>query len=222
MPGFWDGVGRVVVRFSPNEVGEWDFRVTSNLAAYSGKTGTFTASASEAPGFIRTANVHHFAYTENAASSVDGPRCEALPVSGRGGDSQDRRARADEDSTTSAALCSAGTIYVKPSHRIVRTWPISSIWTVRALHPSEGMPPIWRLPAASTSLRTFPTGKRERLVRALVAITPLSSITWQALSTLKIPPTRAVAQRNGNGSQKIDPINTFALPAPQRASRVRR
>jgi hypothetical protein len=65
MPSYWDGAGRVVIRFSPNEVGEWDFRVTSNLAAYTGKTGTFTATASEAPGFIRTANVHHFAYTEN-------------------------------------------------------------------------------------------------------------------------------------------------------------
>lgn len=65
MPGFWDGAGRIVVRFSPTETGEWDFRVTSNLTAYQGKTGTFTATASEAPGFVRTANVHHFAYTEN-------------------------------------------------------------------------------------------------------------------------------------------------------------
>jgi hypothetical protein len=64
MPGYWDGAGRVVVRFSPTEAGDWDFRVTSNLAAYQGKTGTFSATASEAPGFIRTANVHHFA-TEN-------------------------------------------------------------------------------------------------------------------------------------------------------------
>jgi hypothetical protein len=63
LPGFWDG-GRVVVRFSPNEAGEWDYRVTSSVAAWNGQEASFTAAASDAPGFIHPAEVHHWAYTE--------------------------------------------------------------------------------------------------------------------------------------------------------------
>lgn len=64
MPAFWDGGQRLVIRFSPTEAGGWDFRVTSNIEAFNGKIGQFESTASEAPGFVRTANVHHFAYTE--------------------------------------------------------------------------------------------------------------------------------------------------------------
>lgn len=63
LPAFWDGGRRMVIRFTPTEPGGWDFRITSNLDTYNGKTGQFTATESEAPGFIRTANMHHFAYT---------------------------------------------------------------------------------------------------------------------------------------------------------------
>ena len=64
MPGFWDGGRRMVVRFSPVEAGEWIYRVTSSAAAWDGKEGSFTAAASDAPGFIKPAEMHHWAYTE--------------------------------------------------------------------------------------------------------------------------------------------------------------
>ena len=64
MPGFWDGGRRMVVRFSPVEPGEWAYRATSNIEALNGKEGTFTAAASDAPGFIKPAEMHHWAYTE--------------------------------------------------------------------------------------------------------------------------------------------------------------
>ena len=54
----------MVIRFAPTEAGEWDYRLTSNIPAWEGKTGSFTAAASDAPGFVRAANVHHWAYTE--------------------------------------------------------------------------------------------------------------------------------------------------------------
>jgi hypothetical protein len=63
-PAFWDGGQKMVIRFAPTEPGDWAYHVTSNIAAWEGKTGTFTAAASEAPGFVRAANVHHWAYTE--------------------------------------------------------------------------------------------------------------------------------------------------------------
>jgi hypothetical protein len=64
MPGFWDGGRRMVVRFSPVEAGEWAFRVVSNIEAWNGQEGSFTAAPSEAPGFIKPAEMHHWAYTE--------------------------------------------------------------------------------------------------------------------------------------------------------------
>ena len=63
LPAYWDGGRRMVIRFAPTEPGEWDFRLTSNLESYNGKTGQFAATESEAPGFVRAANMHHFAYT---------------------------------------------------------------------------------------------------------------------------------------------------------------
>jgi hypothetical protein len=67
LPAFWDGGRRMVIRFSPTEAGDWDYRVSSNLQRFEGGTGKFAASAVEnaALGFIRTANLHHFAYTDD-------------------------------------------------------------------------------------------------------------------------------------------------------------
>ena len=73
IPGFWDGGRRMVVRFAPTEGGDWDYHVTSNLAAWNDKTATFTAASSEAPGFLRAANKHHWAYTERDARGLDRP-----------------------------------------------------------------------------------------------------------------------------------------------------
>ena len=64
MPAFWDGGQRLIIRFTPTEAGEWTYRVTSNIQRWDGQAGTFTAAASEAPGFVRPANVHHWAWTE--------------------------------------------------------------------------------------------------------------------------------------------------------------
>lgn len=56
IPAFWDGT-RMVMRITPTSPGQWDFRLSD------GKEGYFTATASEAPGLIETANVHHFRYS---------------------------------------------------------------------------------------------------------------------------------------------------------------
>ncbi|MGA2272345.1 MAG: DUF5060 domain-containing protein [Bryobacteraceae bacterium] len=63
LPAYWDGGGRMVLRFSPTEAGHWEYRLTSNVAEWDGLTGAFTAAASDAPGFLRVANVHHWATT---------------------------------------------------------------------------------------------------------------------------------------------------------------
>ena len=61
LPAYWDGGGRMVLRFAPTEAGRWEYRLTSNVAEWDGLTGAFNAAASDAPGFIRVANLHHWA-----------------------------------------------------------------------------------------------------------------------------------------------------------------
>jgi hypothetical protein len=56
---FRDG-RRLVLRFTPDEVGEWDYRLTSSLPRLDGQIGKVTGAPSSAPGFVRVANVHHF------------------------------------------------------------------------------------------------------------------------------------------------------------------
>jgi hypothetical protein len=60
LPAVWDGGNRFFLRFSPTEDGQWVYKVTSNLKRLDGQQGAFTAAASEAPGFVRAANVHHW------------------------------------------------------------------------------------------------------------------------------------------------------------------
>ena len=61
MPAFWDGGRKLVVRFVPTEGGDWIYRVSSNLAGFEGKQGTFKTAESDAPGYVHKANVHHWA-----------------------------------------------------------------------------------------------------------------------------------------------------------------
>jgi hypothetical protein len=65
MPAFWDGGGRMVIRLAPTGPGDWEFRITSNIARFNGKQGIVTALPSEHPGFIKPANGHHWQYTES-------------------------------------------------------------------------------------------------------------------------------------------------------------
>ena len=70
VPGFWDGGKRMVVRFSPTEAGEWAYHVTSNIASWNDKTGSFTAASSESPGFIHAENMHHWEYSEKTSAGL--------------------------------------------------------------------------------------------------------------------------------------------------------
>lgn len=60
LPAVWDGGNRLLLRFTPVEEGQWVYKITSNLPRLDGQQGTFAVSASDAPGFVRAANVHHW------------------------------------------------------------------------------------------------------------------------------------------------------------------
>jgi hypothetical protein len=65
MYAFQDAERRFIIRVAPTEAGTWTYRLTSNLARLDGKEAQFTATESESPGFVRVANVHHFATEGN-------------------------------------------------------------------------------------------------------------------------------------------------------------
>jgi hypothetical protein len=65
MYAFQDSQRRFIIRVAPTEAGSWTYRLTSNLPRLDGKEGTFTATESDSPGFVRVANVHHFSTEGN-------------------------------------------------------------------------------------------------------------------------------------------------------------
>ena len=51
---------KFVLRVAPTEAGAWTYRITSSISRLDGQTGQFGASASNSPGYVLTANIHHF------------------------------------------------------------------------------------------------------------------------------------------------------------------
>ncbi len=62
MPAFWDGGNQLVLRFSPDYEGRWDFRLISTVKALDRRTGSFQAVAARTPGFIEIFNARYFKY----------------------------------------------------------------------------------------------------------------------------------------------------------------
>lgn len=65
LPGFWDGGRRMVVRFTPIDPGQWVFRISSNIERFDNQEGRITATESGSPGFLKPANVHHWAQVDD-------------------------------------------------------------------------------------------------------------------------------------------------------------
>ncbi|MES1258788.1 MAG: DUF5060 domain-containing protein [Acidobacteriota bacterium] len=63
----WDGGPKWLIRYTPAEVGEYTYRLTSDNPALNGKEGHFTATDVNKPGWLRAANLHHFALVEGNA-----------------------------------------------------------------------------------------------------------------------------------------------------------
>ncbi len=63
---FWDGGTKWVIRYVPAEPGTHAFRLTGSVGDLSGKKGELTATPGPAnhPGWLRSANLHHFAMVD--------------------------------------------------------------------------------------------------------------------------------------------------------------
>src|ERR1039457_4652889 len=72
LAAYWDGSKRLVVRFSPTEVGNWDYLVTSNIATWNQQRGSFYTAPSASRGVFHPAALHHWAYTEKPSGLDQG------------------------------------------------------------------------------------------------------------------------------------------------------
>ena len=63
---FWNGGRTMVLRVAPTDDGVWELKLTSNLARFDKQSLKFNGLVSELPGFIQSANVHHWRYSGSA------------------------------------------------------------------------------------------------------------------------------------------------------------
>jgi len=77
--GFYDGGGTYRIRFMPDEIGQWTYTTTSNIAALDGKTGAFSVTEPSPAdhGPVRVRNVSHFAYEDGTPYIPIGTTCYA-------------------------------------------------------------------------------------------------------------------------------------------------
>jgi Domain of unknown function (DUF5060)/Putative collagen-binding domain of a collagenase len=73
---FWDAGRTLRVRFTPNQSGNWTYRITSDIKRYDRHEATFAVGDSQSPGFVSVANMRHW-WTDNKQphlwSSVEVP-----------------------------------------------------------------------------------------------------------------------------------------------------
>jgi len=75
--GFYDGQGRYIIRFSPDEKGEWTYQTQSNAAELSDKTGhlSCTAPTDDNHGPVRIVNTYYLQYADGTPYYAVGTTC---------------------------------------------------------------------------------------------------------------------------------------------------
>jgi hypothetical protein len=215
MEAFWDGERRMVIRFAPVEAGQWDYRITSNIARFNGQIGQFTATPSSSNGFVRVANVRHFSYTEGKVRPI--PHLWM-------GDTSYRFATMDRALFEKMVDIRAGQKFNHIRGLVIREGAEPPAY----LSPDEPNPAYFHeldqrilymnakgitadLVLAGDEnhlVKIFPTWReRERYVRYLVARYAPMNITWQGVQEFEeYDDGRAVLKEIGTLLKKIDPF----------------
>ena len=215
MPGFWDGGSRMVIRFTPTEAGEWNYRVTSNVADFDGKTGTFIAAASPAQGFIRAANMHHWAYTEKDSGGLDQAHLWMGATDLRFAVEDDAAFRATADARAAQKFThlrgllvvdGAGPIYQSPDAPNLAFFQKLDE-RIRYLNSKGITADLIFAPDGASLAKLFPNwDQRRRFVRYLAARYAPLHITWQGVEHFEDTlDTRALLKEIGNLLKELDP-----------------
>jgi hypothetical protein len=186
MPAFWDGGRRMVIRFSPTESGDWDYRVSSNIQRFEGLTGKFSATPVDNPalGFIRTANVHHFAYTDANKN---------VPHLWMGGASAQQKAN-HLRSFVPDNLQDPASLRVLDDH-------------CRAMNRSGIIADLVLSGGRGELTKRYPTWQdRERFIRLIVARYAAFNVTWQIVDAFEeYENGRELMKEVGGLLKKLDP-----------------
>jgi hypothetical protein len=214
MPGYWDGGDRMVVRFAPTEAGSWDFRVSSSLGRYDGKTGRIQATASDSPGFIRPRNVHHWGFTETDLPHLwmgdtcfrfafldDGSFEKLVAARSRQGFNHIRGLVMGEQADSAQVFPSPDRPNLEHFQRLDRRiLAMNKAGIVADLILAGGDNHLSRL------LSTWQ--QRERFVRFLVARYSAMHITWQGVQAFETyDDGRELLREVGTLLKKLDPYN---------------
>jgi len=225
MPAYWAGGRRMMIRFTPTEAGEWTYRVTSSLAAFEGKTGNFTTAPSEAPGFIRAANVHHWAWDNNQPHLWMGDTCYSFASLPEALFRQiaDTRAQQKFNHLRGLVMSPADTPKAFPAPDTVNPAYFDALDTrIRYLN-TKGIVADLVLGGDQNHLaKVFPEWQqRERYIRYLVARYAPMNITWQGVQEFEeYPDGRALLKEIGTLLKETDPYqhprttHTLATSAP--------
>jgi hypothetical protein len=180
--------GRLVLRFTPDEVGEWDYRLTSSLRRLDGQIGKATGTASDAPGFVRVANVHHFQTADLQPHLWMGTAIENFAAIPREQFDAQLAARAAEKFTHIRVTLDPSTDLREAAER------------VRAIH-SRGL-------VTDLALATLPEDRRERerYITEVAARFSAFNIIWAGVPAFeKLRGARAVLRETAQLLAQLDP-----------------
>jgi len=215
LAAYWDDANRLVVRFSPTEAGNWDYLVSSNIAAWNQQRGSFSTAPSDSRGFIHPAALHHWAYTEKANGldqghlwmGVSEPRFAFLDDAAWRAVADARAAQKFTHLRVSLAGSSSDpSLFQGPD--VPNTAFFQALdQRIRYLNQKGIIADLvlWRRPA--DLLKTLPSSdRRRRFVRYVAGRYAAFNVTWQAVDQFEGDPDgRALLSEFGAALKQADP-----------------
>ena len=210
VPAFWNGGAQLVVRFTPMDEGEWSYKITSNLRRLDNQEGKFTATASEAKGFVIAANGHHWRYTEGNTAhllmAADARSWRSWRMVVRGDSPMPERRR---NSITSGSMWSA--IFGSPRFGVEKGPDIAFYKKLDdriGYLNSKGITADLILARPGDFLsKAFPmAADREQYLQYIISRYSAFDITWQLADSFEtIPNGRGILQQMGRYLSENDP-----------------
>jgi hypothetical protein len=212
MPAFWDASrNRMIVRFAPTEGGPWTYKITSDVPAFAGQEGMFNAAASDAPGFVNVANVHHWATDNKKAHLWMGYIADRFAFSSAAEFDRELEEAAQNKfnhvrgsilgDAQNRALVYLGADRPNPAYfdELDRR--------IAAIHKRGITTDLMLASNPDTLTALFPDGRsRQRFIRYVVARYAAFNITWQGLAEFEdYTDGRALLKELGLDLKKLDP-----------------
>ena len=211
MPAYWDGGRKMIFRFTPTEAGEWIYRITSNLSGLDGKQGKFNAAESPSPGFIKPANIHHWATDNKKPHLWMGYIFDRFAFAGSQEFEQKLNEAAQNKFThfRGSILGNAGDrnrVYLGPD-KPNTVYFDEFDRRVLAIHKRGLVADLMLASNPDYVASLFPDWQaRERFVRYIVARYAPMNVTWQGLEEFEdFANGRALVKELGLALMKIDP-----------------